>query len=227
MDAKWFAIIVAGGSGTRMGSEIPKQFLPIGGLPILMHTLSLFNSFTPAPTIILVLPLGEFAQWDLLCEQYNFTCSYTRVAGGQTRFHSVQNGLNAIKEDGLVAIHDGVRPFVSKAVIENCLKTAAQWGCAIPAIQPHESIRKGSPESSTGINRSSIWLVQTPQVFDSKILRKIYRTEWNDSFTDDASVAEWNGLKILMVDGNPENIKITSPYDLIVGEAFLKSRKDC
>jgi 2-C-methyl-D-erythritol 4-phosphate cytidylyltransferase len=227
MEAKWFAIIVAGGSGTRMGSSIPKQFLPIGGLPILMHTLSLFNSFLPAPSIILVLPQGEFAQWDLLCEQHNFSLSYTLVAGGQTRFHSVQNGLKAIKGDGLVAIHDGVRPFVSKVVIENCLKTAAQWGSAIPAIQPHESIREGSPESSIGINRNSIWLVQTPQVFDGKILRKIYRSEWNNSFTDDASVAEWNGLKIRMVEGNPENIKITSPYDLIVGEAILKSRKDC
>lgn len=224
MEKKWFAVIVAGGSGTRMGSELPKQFIELNGIPILMHTLKLFSSFLPQPEIVLVLPKSQFDVWGNLCKIHSFNLKYTLVAGGETRFHSVKNGLNAITKEGLVAIHDGVRPFVSTHTIKRCLQTAAKKGSAIPVVKPSESVRQGTLQSSQSLDRNAVWLVQTPQVFDLKTIKECYQAEWSELFTDDASVAENSGIKITLVEGNAENIKITTPHDLLIASAILKSR---
>ncbi len=224
MENKWFAVIVAGGSGTRMGAELPKQFIELNGIPILMHTLKQFNSFLPQPEIVLVLPKNQFEVWDNLCKIHSFNLKYTLVAGGETRFHSVKNGLNTIIGEGLVAIHDGVRPFVSSQTIKRCLQAAAKNGNAIPALKPNESVRQGTLEKSKSVDRNSVWLVQTPQVFNLKTIKECYQTEWSELFTDDASVAEECGIEITLVEGNAENIKITTPLDLVVANAILKSR---
>ncbi|HOP03067.1 MAG TPA: 2-C-methyl-D-erythritol 4-phosphate cytidylyltransferase [Tenuifilaceae bacterium] len=219
---KRYAIIVAGGSGVRMNVRTPKQFLLLNGLPILMHTINLFQSINPLPEIVLVLPDNQFETWEKLCHEYTFNVHYKLVAGGETRFHSVKNGLNAIDGDGLVAIHDGVRPLVSMAIIENCFNVAKQKGNAVPAIQPHESVRVGSPESSTAENRENIWLIQTPQVFRVNTIKTSYQTNFSISFTDDASVAEASGEKIHLVQGDRENIKITTQLDLITAEELIR-----
>lgn len=224
MEKKWFAVIVAGGSGTRMGSELPKQFIELNGIPILMHTLRLFSSFLPQPEIVLVLPKSQFETWATLCKFHSFNLKYTLVAGGETRFHSVKNGLNTIPEEGLVAIHDGVRPLVSNKTIERCLQTAAEKGSAIPVVKPNESVRQGTYQLSQSLDRNAIWLVQTPQVFNLKTIKECYQTEWSELFTDDASVAEKYGINITLVEGNAENIKITTPLDLLAASAILKSR---
>jgi 2-C-methyl-D-erythritol 4-phosphate cytidylyltransferase len=224
MEKKWFAVIVAGGSGTRMGSELPKQFIELNGIPILMHTLKLFSSFLPQPEIVLVLPKNQFDAWSKLCSFHSFSTKYTLIAGGETRFHSVKNGLAAIAGEGLVAIHDGVRPFVSFQTLERCLQTAAEKGSAIPVVKPSESVRLGTLQLSQSLDRDTFWLVQTPQVFTLKIIKECYQTEWSDLFTDDASVAEKGGVAVTLVEGNYENIKITTPHDLLVANAILKSR---
>lgn len=224
MGKKWFVVIVAGGSGARMGSEFPKQFIELNGTPIIMHTLKLFSSFLPQPDIVLVLPKSQFGTWEKLCNIHSFNLKYTLVAGGETRFHSVKNGLGAINGEGLVAIHDGVRPFVSNRTIERCLQTAAEKGSAIPVVKPCESVRQGTLHSSQSLDRNAVWLVQTPQVFDLKTIKSCYQTEWSEMFTDDSSVAEKTGISITLVEGDTENIKITTPLDLLVASAILKSR---
>jgi 2-C-methyl-D-erythritol 4-phosphate cytidylyltransferase len=215
------ALIVAGGSGTRMGAETPKQFLPLCGLPILMHTLNVFNSLKPKPNILLVLPATEHLRWKELCAKYSFTVPHTLVTGGETRFHSVKNGLKALEGDGLVAIHDGVRPLVSKDLIEKCFSVAEEKGSAIPAIKPHESIRFGTQNQSRIESRDLCWLVQTPQVFYLNEIKSFYEFEYSPNFTDDASVAEAKGKDIFIVDGERENMKITTPLDMDIATALL------
>ncbi len=222
MGSKRYAVIVAGGSGLRMGSDTPKQFLLINGKPILMHTINAFSALIPNPDIVLVLPHDHMALWKKLCEEYGFNTNLTLVTGGNTRFQSVKNGLSIIPaDDSLVAIHDGVRPLVSPQVIENCYATAEQKGNAIPVITPVESVRIVVNNSSKALNRSNILLVQTPQVFRAKQIKECYNTPEQPSFTDDASVVEHHGIEVHTCKGNRENIKITTAFDLLIADMLL------
>ena len=218
-----YVIIVAGGKGLRMGSDIPKQFLPIGGKPVLMRTLERFRAYDTDLKIILVLPETQQDYWRRLCEQYHFDVKYELANGGQTRFHSVQNGLALIPDDaeGVVGVHDGVRPFPSIDVIRNCYTTARTAKAVIPVIPVVETVRQLENESSVTVPRDKYRLVQTPQTFDIQLLKAANRQPYNDGFTDDASVVESYGHDITLVEGNRENIKITTPYDMKIAEVLL------
>ena len=218
-----YVIIVAGGKGLRMGSDIPKQFLPIGGKPVLMRTLERFREYSPTLQIILVLPKAQQEYWEKLCQKHNFTVAYQLADGGETRFHSVQHGLAMIPDnaEGIVGVHDGVRPFPSIEVIRNCYETAREKKAAIPVIPVVETVRHLKGETSETVPRDDYRLVQTPQCFDIQLLKAANRQPYNDSFTDDASVVEAYGFDITLVEGNRENIKITTPYDLKIAEVLI------
>ena len=218
-----YIIIVAGGKGLRMGSDIPKQFLPIGGKPVLMRTLERFRSYDANLQIILVLPEAQQDYWRELCEQYHFDVEYLLANGGQTRFHSVQNGLALVPDDaeGVVGVHDGVRPFPSIEVIRNCYATARVKKAVIPVIPVVETVRHLEGDKSATVPRNDYRLVQTPQAFDIQLLKAANRQPYNEGFTDDASVVESYGYEITLVEGNRENIKITTPYDLKIAEVLL------
>ena len=218
-----YIIIVAGGKGLRMGSDIPKQFLPIGGKPVLMRTIERFREYSADLQIILVLPEAQQDYWKDLCEKYNFKVVYQLANGGQTRFHSVQNGLALVPDDeeGVVGVHDGVRPFPSIEVIKNCYETARTKKAVIPVIPVVETVRHLEDEGSVTVPRDKYRLVQTPQTFDIQLLKAANRQPYNDGFTDDASVVESYGHAITLVDGNRENIKITTPYDLKIAEVLI------
>ena len=217
-----------------MGSDIPKQFLPIGGKPVLMRTLECFRKYSEDMQIILVLPKTLQAYWQELCREYNFKVEYLLADGGETRFHSVQHGLALIPDDaeGVVGVHDGVRPFPSIKVIARCYETARTAKAVIPVIPIVETVRElGSGESridtlnsqpSKTVPRNRYRLVQTPQTFDIQLLKAANRQPYNDGFTDDASVVESYGHPITLVEGNRENIKITTPYDITVAEAIIQ-----
>ena len=215
-----YVIIVAGGKGLRMGSDIPKQFLPIGGKPVLMRTLERFREYSEELQIILVLPKAQQDYWQQLGRDYHFTVSYQLADGGETRFHSVQHGLALIPDDakGVVGVHDGVRPFPSIDVIRNCYETAREQKAVVPVIPVVETIRHVTEGTKP---RGDYRLVQTPQTFDIQLLKAANRQPYDDNFTDDASVVEAYGHPITLVDGNRENIKITTPYDLKIAEALL------
>ena len=219
-----YVIIVAGGKGLRMGSDIPKQFLPIAGKPVLMRTLERFRAYSSTLQIVLVLPEAQQDYWKQLCKQYDFKVEYQLANGGQTRFHSVQNGLALVPDDaeGVVGVHDGVRPFPSIDVILNCYDTARTKKAVIPVIPVVETVRQLKSEGSITVPRDQYRLVQTPQTFDIQLLKAANRQPYNDGFTDDASVVESYGHAITLVEGNRENIKITTPYDIIVAEALCK-----
>jgi 2-C-methyl-D-erythritol 4-phosphate cytidylyltransferase len=219
-----FAVIVAGGSGNRMGVSVPKQFLPLRGIPVLMHTLTVFHQASPRPSIYLVLPINEQNRWKELCQKHSFTIPHKLISGGETRFQSVKNGLLAIEGEGIVAIHDGVRPLVTSHLIEECFITAEQKGNAVPAIRPYETIRSGSNTDNRKENREDYWLIQTPQVFKLDQIRGYYQMAKDVNFTDDASVAEDFGTRINILEGNRENIKITTPIDIAIAEAILDLR---
>jgi 2-C-methyl-D-erythritol 4-phosphate cytidylyltransferase len=221
---KKFVLIVAGGSGQRMGAELPKQFLELCGKPILMHTLQRFFEFDPQSDIILVLPESQQQLWQELCLQYSFTLPHRVVSGGQTRFHSVQNGLKLVRENSLVMIHDGVRPLVSEDTLKRCCQTALQKENAIPVLPVNESLRMIKGQENIAVDRSLYFSVQTPQTFISGQILKAFEQPYESTFTDDASVAERAGYKIHLVEGNTNNIKITTPTDLVIAEAFLKER---
>lgn len=214
-------IIVAGGQGLRMGGDIPKQFLLLKGVPVLMHTINRFIKYNKDISLFLVLPQLQIDYWSELCNKYSFSVHHTIVEGGETRFHSVLNGLNAIKGEGITAVHDGVRPFVSVKTITACYEMAKKHGAAIPVTEPVESLRHISGNESHACLRDEYRLVQTPQVFNTKLLKLCYLQPWSPAFTDDASVVEAAGHHIKLVEGNRENIKITSPFDLLIGEALL------
>ena len=237
MKSEEFVIIVAGGKGLRMGGDIPKQFLPIGGKPILMRTLERFRAYSETLQIILVLPEAQQDYWQELCKQYEFQVDYQIANGGQTRFHSVQNGLALVPDDaeGVIGVHDGVRPFPSIEVITRCYETARQTKAVIPVIPVVETVRQILPSnqsnpkavsnpSSITVPRDQYRLVQTPQTFDIQLLKAANRQPYNDGFTDDASVVESYGHPITLVEGNRENIKITTPYDITVAEAIINSQ---
>jgi len=217
------ALIVAGGKGVRMQTDIPKQFIEIKGKPILMHTLEAFHRYDASIQLILVLPSVQINLWRDLCEKYAFNLLHQIVIGGQTRYNSVKNGLDIIQIPALVAVHDGVRPFVTTETIKRCFDEAKIHGSAIPVIDLIESIRQVISTGSVSVDRSKYKLVQTPQVFDSEILKNAYKQEFSSFFTDDASVVEAFGEKINLVEGNRENIKITTGFDLELAEALFKS----
>lgn len=222
-------ILVAGGKGLRMQTDIPKQFIEIQGKPILMHTLENFYKFDNSMQLILVIPAEHFEYWNELCKKYNFTINHSMVAGGETRFNSVLNGLNAVKNADLVAIHDGVRPLVIHDTIARCFDAADRTGTAIPVTDCIESIRKQENDCNHAVDRSQYKLVQTPQVFEINLLREAYKQSFSPLFTDDASVIEnfyatsnQTNQKITLVEGNRENIKITTKFDLLVADTLLK-----
>lgn len=220
-----YVIIVAGGKGLRMGGDTPKQFLPIGGRPVLMRTLERFRDYSPALHIILVLPKAQQDYWQQLCREYDFRVEYQLADGGETRFHSVQHGLALIPDDaeGVVGVHDGVRPFPSMEVIRNCYETARTAKAVIPVTPVVETLRLlSAPSSSKTVPRDDYRLVQTPQTFDIQLLKAANRQPYCDGFTDDASVVESYGHAITLVDGNRENIKLTTPYDLKLAEVLLR-----
>lgn len=218
---KNYVIIVAGGKGLRMGGEIPKQFLPVKGKPVLMRTLEVFHAYDPHLELILVLPVDQQAYWEKLCTTYGFTLPHRVADGGETRFHSVKNGLALVDEEGLVGVHDGVRPFVSLEVIRDCYREAAQKEAVIPVVEVVETLRKlaGESESET-VPRSRYRLVQTPQVFTVSLLKQAYAQPYSPMFTDDASVVEAAGHAVHLIPGNRENIKLTTPFDLKVAEVL-------
>ena len=218
-----YIVIVAGGKGLRMGSDIPKQFLPIGGKPVLMRTLERFREYSANLQIILVLPEAQQDYWRQLCEEYHFDVKYQLANGGQTRFHSVQTGLALVPDnaEGVVGVHDGVRPFPSIEVIRNCFETARTAKAVIPVIPVVETVRHLEGERSVTVPRDKYKLVQTPQTFDIQLLKAANRQPYNDGFTDDASVVESYGHQITLVEGNRENIKITTPYDLKIAEVLV------
>lgn len=219
---KKYAIIVAGGKGLRMGGELPKQFIPIEGRPVLMRTLDTFHSFDPTIDIILVLPCDHQPYWQELCHEYHFAVPHRIANGGATRFHSVQNGLSLVDEsESLVAIHDGVRPFVTHEVIHRCYQEAEAYGAVVPVTPVVETVRQIVGETSITVPRDAYRLVQTPQTFRSSLIRRAYEQPYCDAFTDDASVVEALGNAVLLVEGNRENIKLTTPFDLTVARAML------
>ena len=220
-----YIVIVAGGKGMRMGADIPKQFIPIGGKPVLMHTLERFFACDGELKIILVLPHEQQAYWRQLCRDCAFNIPHTIVDGGETRFESSRKGLQAIPLDatGLVGIHDGVRPFVSEAVIKRCFEAADETQAAIPVLPVTDTLRHVDRNGiGRNVLRSDYRIVQTPQVFDIRLLRKAFEQPYQDSFTDEASVVESLGYTVEMVEGNRENIKLTTPFDLTLAEAMLK-----
>ena len=215
-------IIVAGGKGLRMGGDIPKQFLPICGKPVLMRTIEAFYTYDADIHVVLVLPASQQSYWKDLCVQYRFDKKHDIANGGETRFHSVMNGLALVEGEGWVGVHDGVRPFVSKEVISRCYAEAMIKKAVIPVIGVVETVRCLTEEGSMTVPRDQYKLVQTPQVFDVALLRRAYQQEYTDGFTDDASVVESLGERVHLVEGNRENIKLTTPFDLKLAEMLLE-----
>ncbi|WP_352421964.1 2-C-methyl-D-erythritol 4-phosphate cytidylyltransferase [Proteiniphilum sp.] len=214
-EKKQSVIIVAGGKGLRAGGEFPKQFQPIGGTPMLMRSVRAFYDYDDRMCIIVVLPYGAQPLWSRLCEQYQFTIPHTVVTGGETRFHSVKNGLEKITGDGIVGVHDGARPFVTSGLIGRCFETAFENQCGvIPVVDEVNSVRQLTGTGSRVVDRKQLRLVQTPQVFPAGELKRAYEIGFDPSFTDDASVAEKWGMEIKLVEGEETNIKITTPFDM-------------
>ncbi|MBQ7421579.1 MAG: 2-C-methyl-D-erythritol 4-phosphate cytidylyltransferase [Prevotella sp.] len=224
-----YIIVVAGGRGLRMGSDVPKQFLPVGGKPVLMHTLERFRAYSESLNIILVLPREQQEYWKTLCKEHDFQVEHTIADGGDTRFQSSKNGLALIPDnaDGVVGIHDGVRPFVSLDVIDRCFEAAREDYAAIPVMPVTDTLRFVDDHGGgRNVQRSDYRIVQTPQTFDISLAKQAFNQPYRDAFTDDASVVESLGCQVSMVEGNRENIKITTPFDLIVAEALLKEREN-
>lgn len=218
---KLFALIVAGGSGKRMGSVIPKQFMELAGRPVLMHTIERFYNFNTAIRIITVLPEDQFGQWEQLQLKHSFKVPHILVPGGDQRYYSVKNGLREVEDDSIVAVHDGVRPLVSTDTIRRCFNMAEKQGNAIPVISPSDSVRTLTGQGNTPISRESLRIIQTPQVFHSNLLKKAYCQDYSPDITDDAMLLEKTGIAINLVEGNRENIKVTNPEDLIIAEALI------
>lgn len=224
-----YMIIVAGGHGTRMGSDIPKQFLKIDGKPILMRTLERFHDYDPEIHLIVVLPKEQQEYWHKLCEEYHFTIPHEIADGGETRFESSKNGLALIPDDaeGLVGFHDGVRPFVSHDTIRRCIEMAEEEYTAIPVVPVTSTLRHIDPRGGGfNVDRSLYREVQTPQVFDITLARQAFNQPDRSQFTDDSSVIESLGCKVSIVEGNRENIKITTPFDLTVAEAIIRKESE-
>jgi 2-C-methyl-D-erythritol 4-phosphate cytidylyltransferase len=220
-----YAIIVAGGSGSRMRSDVPKQFLLLNGLPVLMHTINAFHNCQAQPQIIVVLPADSHDYWNTLCITHHFDVPHQLISGGETRFHSVKMGLGLIDdEDAIVAVHDAVRPLVFKDIIDDSYECAVKYGNAIVAIKSRDSVRQIKDNRSMSLVRDEIYLIQTPQTFQSAQLKHGYLQPYQPSFTDDASVVEQTGVNINLIGGSYQNIKITFPEDIAIAE-FLLNRE--
>ncbi len=217
-----YAIIVAGGKGLRMGSKIPKQFLAMKGRPIIMHTIESFHGYSEEIELILVLPPSNLTFWEELCHRYQFDIPLTVQQGGATRFQSVKKGLQAISGNGLVAIHDGVRPLVSARMIAESYKTAAKNNSAVAAVPMKNSLRKIRTNGSKAVNRARYCIIQTPQTFKVDLIKEAYTVEEKDTFTDDASVWEAVGNHVTLYEGMEKNLKITTFQDLVVAEILMK-----
>ena len=226
---KPYVIIIAGGKGLRMGSDLPKQFIPVKGRPLLMHTVEKFGDWNPNAEIVLVLPADHQPYWKMLCREIGCQVEHRIVAGGETRFHSVRNGLEAIRgeieqdaENVLIAVHDGVRPFVSTKVITACFEQASIKGAVVPVLPVVDSLREVDAQGkSKAVDRSRYYAVHTPQAFQADLLLRAYSQDYSPLFTDDASVVEATGVPVSTVPSNPENIKITTPLDLVIAKALL------
>jgi 2-C-methyl-D-erythritol 4-phosphate cytidylyltransferase len=218
-------IIVAGGKGLRMGSDLPKQFIPLLGKPVLMHTLEVFYRWDSAADRLLVIPQEHEPYWTMLCRELGCTVPHRVVYGGATRFHSVKNGLKETAGNGIIAVHDGVRPLVAREVISSCFTVAGAFGAAIPVVPVVESVREISGSDSRPFDRDRLRIVQTPQVFRAGLLRQAYEQPYDERFTDDASLVEAAGHAIRLVDGNRENVKITTPADLQYAAFMLEKRE--
>jgi 2-C-methyl-D-erythritol 4-phosphate cytidylyltransferase len=235
-----YALIVAGGKGTRLNSAIPKQFLELNGIPVLIHTINAFVRYSSQITIILVLPHDDIETWTAVSKKHQFSIPVILQTGGESRFQSVRRGLEKIKGNGLVAIHDGVRPLITEAIIAKSFRLAAKHKTAVAAVRLKESIRiidqemrpsllkagdEAMVENSRAVDRSKFMLIQTPQTFEVELIKKAYEVTEDPSLTDDASVAEKAGHVIALFEGGYENIKITTPEDLVVAAALLDARK--
>lgn len=214
-------ILVAGGKGERMGCSFPKQFMLLGGKPILMHTIERFAATFPKSRIIVALHGDYVDHWRELCQKYNFTTAHTICCGGETRFHTVSNALKLIEKADLVAIHDGVRPLVDGPLIERAVRDAKAYGAVVPAIRPVDSMREVIRNGNRVVDRNDYRMIQTPQVFRAKIITEAYDCDYDPSFTDDAGVVEAAGGNVYFCEGSDHNIKITSPIDLVIAEALL------
>ena len=215
-------IIVAAGSGSRMNSTIPKQFMELNGKPILMHTIQRFYEYNPEILIIVVLPENEIETWNALLKKYTFSIPHTIVKGGTKRFHSVKNGLEILSEHCIVGIHDGVRPLCTPVLIRRCFDEAEKNSNAVPTIQITETVREVTNEENYVIDRKNLRTIQTPQCFDSILLKKAYQNSEAENFTDDAGVFERTGNKIHLIEGEKSNIKITVKDDLVIASALEK-----
>ena len=223
--SKHTILIVAGGRGTRMGGPQPKQFLELAGRPVLMHTLEAFDRWDASARLIVVLPEDQIDTWKRLCQAHVFGRIHRVVAGGETRFHSVRNGLGAVASNGLIAVHDGVRPLVAPSVIAACFAAAADGGAAVPVVPVVESVREVDADGgSRPVDRTRLRVVQTPQVFRADVLRAAYCLPYDPRFTDDASVVEASGVAVRLVLGNRENIKLTTPMDLLLAEQLMRRK---
>ncbi|MDB5143767.1 MAG: 2-C-methyl-D-erythritol 4-phosphate cytidylyltransferase [Mucilaginibacter sp.] len=222
-DFPTYAIIVAGGSGSRMHSAVLKQFLLLNGLPVLMHTINAFHYCQTQPQIIVVLPADSHDYWNTLCTTHHFDIPHQLVSGGETRFHSVKKGLDLINEENtIVAVHDAVRPLISKEIIDDSYDCAAKYGNAIVAVKSRDSVRQIKDNRSISLVRDEIYLIQTPQTFQSAQLKSAYQQPYQANFTDDASVVEQTGVNINLIGGSHQNIKITFPEDIAIAEFLLK-----
>lgn len=225
MNTKEYALIVAGGKGTRIKSKLPKQFLELNKKPVLLHAIEAFYHYSQAITVILVLPEDDFPIWKSISDRFQFNKPIIIQKGGDTRFQSVKNGLEMIKGDGLVAIHDAVRPLISADIIAASFRLAAVHGAAVAAVRLKESLRMIDQNNTKAVDRSLYRIIQTPQTFLIRLIKQAYKIQEDSSLTDDASVAERCGHSISLFEGSYENIKITTAEDLIVAEALLANRK--
>jgi 2-C-methyl-D-erythritol 4-phosphate cytidylyltransferase len=223
---KYYAIIVAGGKGARMKNKVPKQFMLLNGKPVLMHSIERFFNANSDIKIIVVLPKAGIKKWKELCHQFSFLIPHQVIAGGETRFDSVKKGLSLVKKDGLVAVHDGVRPLVSIPVIRKVYRIANINGNGIPCLPMKESVRVISGKKNNAVDRQTLWRIQTPQCFRVKILKNAYKQKYKKAFMDDASVVESAGWPIYLVKDREDNIKITTPEDLIFAEALMNKNKN-
>ncbi len=222
---KYYAIIVAGGSGNRMQNAIAKQFLLLNGKPMLMHTLIAFQNCALNPEILLVLNSNQHEYWRTLCDTYKFTVPHRIIEGGAQRFHSVKNGLDHITGEGIVAVHDAVRPLISPELIFKSFKIAEEKGNAVVGVHPTDSVRKLlEDQSSEMMNRDAVVLIQTPQTFNVDILKKAYKEPYRSEFTDDASVVEHAGFNINLITGERTNLKITYPEDMEIAALLLNKK---
>lgn len=218
MTSQRAAIIVAGGSGSRMGGPIPKQFLLLKGRPLLSWTIEAFHRFDPGMPIIVALPEGQIPVWKALCIGHGFNVPHEVVAGGAERFHSVRNGLAAVRDASVVAVHDGVRPCVSTTLIDRCFAAAEEHGAAIPVVPISSSVREVDGDASRPIDRSRLRAVQTPQCFRTVLLRKAFELPFDPAFTDEATLVERDSTKVFLVEGEERNVKVTTPMDMQVAE---------